>query len=470
MYRIAFFLIASLLWHVSPAQKGYDIQVEIDGFEAKEAYLAYYLGDKQYIKDTTAVEDGRFTFKGDEPLEGGIYLVVMPPDNRYFEIIVNTDQHFSLRTDTADLVAHMKIKGSEENSVFYDDLIFLAEKRRESQQLQAQGEAGKAALAALNEEVKTYRKSFMDRYPDFLYTKILRTMEDPEVPEAPPGADSLFAFHYYRDHYFDQVDFADDRLLRTPVLYNKVNTYLERLTYRHPDSINLALDLIISKAEANEEVFQFFVVHYLNKYANSKIMGFDGIYVHLVEQYYMSGKAWWADSATVAKMAERALALSPTLVGRQAPDFRVTDVNGQPQSPHGIAAEYLILYFWDYDCGHCKKITPALTEAFLQYADYPVKLMAVSINGDEATWRERSKEYGLDAPHIVNCQDHTRRSGFDKMYDIRSTPRILLLDKQKTILAKQISVDQLEDILNRELGIETETDDSTEVVPEQDGK
>jgi peroxiredoxin len=470
MYRTIFFLLACLSWTVAPAQKGYEIKVNIAGFQASEAYLAYYLGDKQYIKDTTTVQNGTFVFAGEEALDGGIYLVVLPPDNRYFEVIVSDDQRFSLQTDTADLVANMKIKGSTENEVFYQDLLFLAEKRKESQGFQAQGEAGKAALQALNEEVKAYRQDFMARYPDFLYTKVLRSMEDPQVPEAPAGADSLFAFYYYRNHYFDHVDFSDDRLLRTPVLFNKANTYIERLTYRHPDSIARALDLIISKSEANEEVFQFFVVHYLNQYAQSKIMGYDAIYVHLVEQYYMSGKAFWTDSATVEKMAERALALSPTLIGRAAPDFRVTDINGQPQSPHGVKADYVILYFWDYDCGHCKKITPDLAEAFLQYADYPVKLLAVSINGDDETWRKKSAEYGLNAPGIINCQDHYRRSGFDQMYDIRSTPRILLIDRNKNILAKQISVDQVEDILNREFGIKTDSGDDLEVAPATDGR
>ena len=470
MYRTLFFLVAWLAWWPAQAQKGYEIDVTIAGFQADEAYLAYYLGDKQYIKDTTTVEDGHFVFAGDEPLPGGIYLVVMPPDNRYFEVIVNTDQHFTLRTDTADLVAHMKVKGSEENTVFFEDLLFLAEKRKEGQALQAQGEAGKAALAALDTEVKAYRSAFMDRHPDFLYTKVLRSMEDPEVPEAPAGADSLFAFYYYRNHFFDQVDFSDDRLLRTPVLYNKANTYIERLTYRHPDSIAQSLDLILRQAEANDEVFQFFVVHYLNKYAQSKIMGYDAIYVHLVENYYMSGKAWWTDSATVEKMAERALALSPTLIGRPAPDFRVTDDQGRVQSPHGVKADYLILYFWDYDCGHCKKITPQLAKSFQQYAGYPVRLLAVSINGDEATWREKTAEYGLDAPGIINSQDHYRRSGFDKMYDIRSTPRIFLIDRDKNILAKQISVEQLEDILNRELGIKAEVTPGLEADPDADGR
>ncbi|GAB4421108.1 MAG: hypothetical protein OHK0039_35510 [Bacteroidia bacterium] len=451
------------------AQPGYKIDIEVKGFGGNQALLAYYYGDKQYVKDTVPVSNGSFSFSGDEALDGGMYLVVLPPKNNYFELVIDKDQHFSLATDTADFVRNMKIKGSKDNELFYQDLIYIATKRKEAQDLQARIQtAGKGsaeakpleeALDRLNEEVMASRAAFIKNNPDALYAKLLLAVEEPEIPEQPLRADgspvdSLFAFKYYRGHYFDNVDFGDARLIRTPVLNQKATQYVDKLTYRHPDSINVALDYIIGKARANDDVFQFFVIHFLNKYAQSKVMGYDAIYVHLVEKYYMSGDAWWVDSATIAKMTERAISISPTLIGRRASDFFVQDVDGRQQHPYGIGADYLILYFWDYDCGHCKKITPQLAKSFARYQGRSVKLFTVSINGDVETWKKKLGEYGLVQEQVINCQDHRRLSGFDGMYDIRSTPRIFLIDKDKKIMAKQISVDQLDEILSRELGME----------------
>ncbi|MEM6768539.1 MAG: hypothetical protein AAF655_26605, partial [Bacteroidota bacterium] len=59
-------------------------------------------------------------------------------------------------------------------------------------------------------------------------------------------------------------------------------------------------------------------------------------------------------------------------------------------------------------------------------------------------WKEKLEEYKVVG---IATQDHYRRSGFDQMYDIRSTPRIFLLDEEKNIVAKQISVEQLEELL-----------------------
>ncbi|MEM7512874.1 MAG: thioredoxin-like domain-containing protein, partial [Bacteroidota bacterium] len=452
-------LLFSLLLSVvgiSHAQEGTDIQMEIKNFQGKEAYLAYYYGDKQYIKDTLDVISGKTSLKADTLLPGGIYLVVLPPSNSYFELIIDKDQQFSITTDTTDFVSNMVIQGSNENDLFYGDLTFLREQRAKATSLQekikaAGDDKAKAAsfqeeLSGLDKVVKDYRKRLVEDNPDFLYGKVIKSMQEPQVPEAPVDEfgvkDSLFPFRYYRAHFFDNLDFNDERMLRTPVFFSKIDRYLEQLTYKHPDSINTSIDYIIGKADRDKDVFQFLVVNLLNKYANSKIMGMDGVYVHMVEQYYMSGKAFWTDEEQVKKMEERALALTPTLIGRLAPNFRVQDQKEEFIALHDVDAKYTVLYFWDYDCGHCKKITPQLMELYADKLDHDkVALFSVSINGSVDIWKEKIDEYKIVG---IATQDHYRKSGFDQMYDIRSTPRIFLLDEKKNIVAKQISVEQLE--------------------------
>lgn len=451
-------------------QPGYHIDVAIEGFDQAEAYLAYYYGDKQYLKDTAEVVNGSFTFQGDTNLDGGIYLVVLPPENAYFEIIIDQDQHFSVQTENGNFVPAMEISGSQENQVFYDDIQFLGQMREKAQALQAEmkevekGSAREAELQAelksINEEVLSQRSSLADAYPSMLYPKVIAAMEDPKIPPAPKDEngqplDSLWDFHYYRAHFFDHLDFSDERLLRTPVLNQKITRYLDKLTVRHPDSLAASIDLIVEKARADSTVFQYVVISLLNKYAKSKIMGFDALYVHMVEKYYMTGQAWWVDDETLKKMEERALAISPTLVGRKAPNFRVQDVNGDYHMPQGIDAEYTVLYFWDYDCGHCKKTTPVLAKALALYQDDQVKAMTVNINGDREIWKKKLSEYGLaDLSNAINTHDAARVSGFHNMYDVRSTPRIFLLDEEKKIMAKQISVAQLQEILDIRLDID----------------
>ncbi len=451
-------------------QEGYQIEVTVEGFTADTAYLANHFGDKQYITDTTTVQEGSFVFSGSESLPGGIYLVVLPPSNNYFEIILDKDQYFSLSTDTADFVKHMSIEGSADNEVFYHDLTFLKEKRGIANSLKSQMEQEtdeekkkelQEKLKEVDNEVQAHRTTLKASQQEFFYARVLKALDEPEVPEIPIDengkADSLYPYRYYRQHFFDDVDFSDGRLLRTPVLHSKAMKYIDKLVPQQPDSLNKAIDEIVDMTRDNDEAFQYFVVTFLNKYANSKIMGMDAVYVHMVETYYMNGEAFWSDEETIKKMEERALAISPTLIGRIAPNFTSKDINGQSASLHDAPGKYTVLYFWDYDCGHCKKVTPQLAETFkTKLKDRDASLFTVSINGNVDDWKEKAEEYGLTD---IVTQDHQRISGFDRLYDVRSTPRLFLLDKDKNILAKQISVEQLEELV---LKLEGELDETEE--------
>ena len=73
------------------------------------------------------------------------------------------------------------------------------------------------------------------------------------------------------EHYFDDIDLKDSRLLRSSVLHMKVEQYLNTYVPKIPDSVSAAIDRIIERARGNNEVFQYLVVTLLNQYASSDI-------------------------------------------------------------------------------------------------------------------------------------------------------------------------------------------------------
>jgi thiol-disulfide isomerase/thioredoxin/exonuclease VII small subunit len=445
---------------------GFRIEITVDGLEADRIFIAYHLGNKQYIQDTVEVKNGLAIYEGDERLDGGIYLIVLPPDNNYFEVIIAEDQHFSIKTDVADLVANMRIKGCTENELFYENLQTISEIGLETSALETslkEMEPGSEAYKTAQTKVKANyakmgetRENLATEHPELFYAKVIRAMREPKVPEAPEGAGEDFAYYYYRDHYLKEIDWADKRLIRTPVMYNKIITYMTRVMSQHYDSLAQAAVGMITKAEANDTMYQYVAVTLLNYYANSKVMCHDAVYVAIVDKVYKNGNAWWAEEEQKKKIIDRANSLRWTMCGNIPPEMRMEDGAGTIHSMRAIEAEYTILYFWDYDCGHCKKVTPKMAKLLPKYKDKKVAFYGVSINGDIGKWQERLKEYGLDTipGNIINVQDHDRSTHFDYYYDIRSTPRIILLDSEKRIRAKQISPEQLEEILDMQLKME----------------
>jgi peroxiredoxin len=448
-----------------PAQNAYNIKVRLDGLKNTECYLANYFGDKQYLKDTAKVDaQGWATFTGKEKLPGGIYLIVTP-SKKYFEVIIDKEQDFTVETDTITMVKSMKVKGSKENMLFYDYLNYIEKKHTEMQPLQDKLKTVKAKdstetlrkqISAIDKDVKDYKLKFIKDHPETFVAKVFRSMQDPDVPEAPllPDGkkDSTFAYRYFKAHFFDNVDFSDERLIRTPIIHNKIKQYLEQLTVQMPDSINKSADLIISKAKANKEIYKFAVYYVTYTYESSKIMGMDAVFVHMANNYYKNiEQAWWVTDEQLKKIQERSKTLEPLLLGKKIPNLALTDTTGKVQVLHQVKGEYTVLYFWDHGCSHCKKETPKLVEYYNKVKDKGVAVYAVETETDINEWKKYVKENKLS---FTNVQDTYHQTGFKKIFDIYSTPVIYLLDKDKKIIGKRIDVENLEIILNKKLGLD----------------
>lgn len=459
LFAWSFLLTVATLW----GQEGHHINVRIDGFGQDSLFLGYYYGDKQYLADTAAVNaDGSFTFSDAEALPGGMYLIVMPPDNNFFQVLLDEgDQHLDIRTNAADPVGNMQIKGSKDNQLFYGYLHFLNEKRPEAEKLnkEIQAAAGdqtrmkslQQQQEALNQQVLDYQQKIVDEHPRTLTAAIIRANQNIDMPDfgGTEQEQQEKRWRYTQKHYFDNIDLEDPRMLRTPFLFERINYFVNKLQVQHPDTISLAIDRVLEGVRPADESFRYYLIHFLNEYARSKIVGMDAVYVHLAEKYYATGQADWTDEEQLKKIVDNAKTLKPLLIGKIAPDIQGQLRDGTAVSLHGTEADYTVLYFWRYDCGHCKKSTPFMKEFYEKFQDKNVKIFAVCVKfTDEVPgcW-EYVDENGLG--DWIQVVDPYNRSKFFSIYDLKSTPQIYLLDRNKEILSKRIGAEQLEEVLTR---------------------
>ena len=440
-------------------EKGHELKFKVHGLKDTVAYLGYHYADKQYVSDTVRVDSkGNFTFKGDEPLDGGIYLVVMP-SKAYFEVIV-TEQKFSIETDLENPMEHMKISGSYENEVFNEYQKYLAAKQKEIAPIKSQYDAVKAnedsakifreKMKQIDKDVKAYRMEVIRKHPKSFTAQLIRSMIEPEAPEPPKdekgNIDSTFQFYYIKNHWLDSVDFSDARLLRTPLLHQKIKYYIDNLTLQTPDSIIAAVDTVVEKSKKNKEIYKYTVVTLTNQYETSKIMGHDAVFIHLAEKYYVNDDAYWADSTLKAKLWDRINKIKPNLLGLVAHNLVMRDSSDKFVALHSLKAKYTILCFWDPTCSHCKVEIPKLVALYDSVKTEGVAAYAVCIESDPALWKEYIREHNLD---WINVHDPYEQSNFRKYYDIYSTPVIYLLDENKKIVAKRLNTETLSELLRK---------------------
>lgn len=439
--------------------QGYKYDFYVKGLQDTVVKLGNYFAGATYLKDSAVVDSkGRFTFKGKEPLTGGIYLVIFP-DKTYFEAIIN-EPAFSIETDLKDPIKSMKIKNSVENTVFYQHLgkvisiqtegAQLSEKLKELESQPDSVAFYRNQLRGIDSALKEYRRDLIAKNQGTLIAKIFKMMDEPVIPEAPKkpdgSIDSSFSYRYFKMHFFDSMDFNDDRLIRTPIFNKKVEYYLKNLVLQIPDSVIHEADYLISKTRPGTDVFRYLVVYILNEYVKSNLMGMDAVYVHMVDKYYATGLASWVDEANLYRMKDQANKFRKTLLDRPAPPFKVTTDKGTKVNLYSVPKEFVVLFFYDPDCGHCKKETPKLKKAYdqMKAKGIDIEVIAIDIATEEKKWRDFIQNENLD---WINGWDPNYESEFRRDYDIPATPRVFVLDSKKKIIAKQIEIDRIQDLI-----------------------
>lgn len=454
-------LIALLISLTSAhAQVGHSIKVRIKGVaEGKTCHLAHFFGYNQYIKvDSAVVTNGQLNFEGKDPLKGGIYLIVLSP-SKYYDFAVNgTEQNMEIEGDTTDFVGTVKFKNSKENEILFSYRKFLSDKSKEAEALStaaaikadpASQEINRKKIEAIQKEVDTYMKNLVANNKGSFAAKVIQANMEPELPkELPKKAngrpDSTYLFNYYKNHYFDNIDFTDDRFLRSPFIQSKMERFFKDLVYQIKDSVIRDADRLLVKTKPNKEVYRYALWWVTNKYENNEIVGLDGVFVHLAENYYLKD-ADWLDSTQRAKFKERVDILKPLQTGLVFPPLIVTDMQGKEHNIMETKTKFTIVYFYDPDCGHCKESAPKLVE-FYEKNKAKVSIFNISIAYDTKKITEFINTYKTSP--LLNLWDSKGRYYFRNNFDVYSTPTTYVLDQNHKIIAKRIPADKFEDFLN----------------------
>ncbi len=446
-----------------PDAEAYQIRVKLEGYSETELYLGYHYGNKQYLLDTAKADaKGFFTFSGEEPLKGGVYLIVMPPNNNFFQLLITAkEQNFTVYANAQTPTQGIRFEKAPDNTVFYGYLNFLdemkpqADKLSEEMELAGEDEGKKKKVeekrAELDKTVRAYQDKLIKDHPNTLTAAIIRANLPLDMPEFEGSEEEqqIKRWRFSQKHYFDNIALDDERMLRTPFLFQRVDQYVHKLNVQHPDTIAKAIGQVLEMMRPAEENFKYYLIHFLNEYARSNIVGMDAVYVYLVNEYYAKGLAPWTDEEQLEKIIENAKSLEPLLIGKKAPNLLLETRDGKPVELHQVEGEYTVLYFWRHDCGHCKKSTPYLKDFYNKYKERGVRLVAVCGKfGDEVgeCWKYVDENETHDWLQLV---DPYHRSRFMTVYNIKTTPQLYILGPDKTILSKRIGAEQLEEVMDK---------------------
>lgn len=433
--------------------------------------FANHFGSQKYKVDSIPLDSkGNGIFKDTKgSVKGGIYMFVFPSQgNQYVEVIMSgKEKNIELTIDSSDF-SKVTFKNSEENELFYADVKYLGPYQREVSQMSELYKNEKDSikkkelekkLIAKEKELLNRRIGIINTKGHTFYSKILNLMRDIDVPEPPKKADGStdpdYKYYYFKNHYWDYTDFNDDRLLYTPIFENKFKYYFDKLVIKHPDTLKNEVDYVLGKIkDNNSDMMRFCLASLLNDYANSKIMGQDALYVHIVQNYYAKGKAKWTDSATLQKMINDAEDLAPVLIGKYAPNFAVFDTTwvNYTRLYDMNKKKYKLIAFWSADCGHCKKEIPVLDSIYPTLLANDCDVFSVSTVSEDGKGENKAQLINFLREKKFKFKtygdpDYKMNPLFKVLYKIKGTPEYYLLDEKNKIIAKKLGPEQLVDFL-----------------------
>lgn len=441
MLRYLLIIIAHTLL-LQPAM-GYQITGNIKDLKASKCLLGYYFGSANQViyVDTAKVDTkGSFIFERNQQLSEGLYFVEFSPKKR-LDLVIGTIQNFEFSTNFLNLNNHISFKNSEENTLFYSYINFVRPRQTTLKTRLTPEQSTK-----IQQELYTFQTNFFKEKNGYLSTSVLAASEMPYIPSFtfPNGkADNDKVYHYYKNHLFDNINLADERLLRTNLIETKIDEYIQKLTYQVADSAIKSVDLLMQKTSVMA-FKKYFASKMLSFYQKKTFIGAENVYVHIIDRYYTNEPQLW-DASALKQMTARANTLRPLLLGKKILNMTVTGADGKTYSLHDIQARYTILYIYSLDCPHCQEHAPKIAALQTKLATKGVKFFAVAVERDETKWRNFIAKYRTQ--NLLNLIDKSGNINFVKDFNTIEFPTDFVLDSQKKIVGKQINPSLLEDYI-----------------------
>ena len=433
-----------------------DFSIKVEGAPDTKSYLIGFVAEGHFRMDSCDIKNGNMTFSKNDGFPQGLYYASLP-NNQFVQFILGKDQKFNLACNIGDLIGSMNVSGSKENEIFYKNLKYEANYnpryRAISGELQAisdkNSEEYKSKLKereVLEKERNDHLNSLYKGNEDLLFVSFKKSGQNPVI--RPTGTDQE-KIYYYRKEFWDNVDWDDRRLIRTPVIVNKLKRYFNEITPQNPDSIMSSATMLVDQILDKPDYYKFITNWIALQFEPTKtnLMDPEAVFVNMIQKYFTRDRAFWADSMEVYALQQRAGEMAQSLVGLQGPDVESTNQFGEKKSIYEMTADYIVVYLYNPTCEHCMKETPLLVDWYNKNkANNKADVFAIAIDTNEEEWKEYIKKNNMT---FTNVYDPTNRSIYAKYY-VDITPEVYVLNKERKIIGKNLKVFQIDTIIDRD--------------------
>ncbi|MBN1997486.1 redoxin domain-containing protein [candidate division KSB1 bacterium] len=438
---------------VSNSPGPYKIGGVIQGQSQNKIYLLSVIGGKTTVLDSSRFDSNNlFLFEFPEPLPAGFYQLIVP-QKEPIDIIVSLEPVF-FKTTIHHLRDSINVVSSLETRLFYQlvnlerpinakisalrqvvnlyavDTIKVEFKKTVSME-----------IWSLQQEFNQQQEEMIRNYSDTFLAKLLQMNKQPSLDIHPElywkYSDNT---QFLREHYFDYINFSDERILRSNLLPTKYSGYLNLVPQQTADEYLNAIQYILAVTAENPAIYEWTVGYLLDSFQKSD---YDEVFFYLSDIYGSIEGCQNEDLSfdlEVAKQTRKRLA-----PGNVAPDINLPGVDNLQYALSSTEGKYTLLFFWASWCPHCMQALAKIVELYNKYQPAGFAVYAVSIDQEKQSWEDAIQSHRAFWTNVSELKGW--KSGVVELYNVRATPTCYLLDKEKKIVKRFMLVDQLEEEL-----------------------
>lgn len=133
-----------------------------------------------------------------------------------------------------------------------------------------------------------------------------------------------------------------------------------------------------------------------------------------------------------------------TAIGQLAPTFSAPDTSGHNRHLEDFRGKYVLLDFWASWCAPCRAENPNWVEFYHQTNRAKFEILGVSVDEDVQRWKNAIIQDALPWTNISLLKGW---GNISDQYAVKAVPQNFLIDPSGKIIAKNISIDKIQELL-----------------------
>lgn len=116
-------------------------------------------------------------------------------------------------------------------------------------------------------------------------------------------------------------------------------------------------------------------------------------------------------------------------IGQKAPDFILTDMNGEQHRLSDYEGQGVFLNFWGTYCKPCEREMPYMDNQYKQFKDKGVQVLAVNVSESELSVNKFIDRLNLSFPVVIDKNGQVQTA-----YGIGALPATFMIDKEGNVV------------------------------------